>query len=736
MCKSTNSLEFFPDVIKNIASSNLQLRKLIYVYLLRYAAYEPDLALLSINTIQKSLSDRNPFIRSLAVRVMSLIKVPLIVPILDLAIKTLSHDPSPIVRRATVEALGNCMELDLSIGPMHLPLIESFLLDSSPQVSGTALVVLSRHFSDRMDILHKPYRSLCKKLPQFDEWVQILALETLVKYARLFIAAPSMEKNSVVPHVTHDMEILFQATSSLLFSRNGAVVLAATRVYYYLGGPAVEQLFKQYKVAGFVVRLLRSEQSVQYIALANIKTIAVRHPDVFADFTKVFFLLPSDSLEISKIKMDILTLVGKRSNVLAILSELRLCALTADDPRLVSAAVQAMARCATASDDTVQRKTLSWLLKQIKQGGPAIVAESLTAIRYLIQGDIKKHVSTLEKVAKALPLAKIPNAKASIIWLVGENSELLPSIAPDVLRVTAKSFLKEEDHVRNQIVLLAAKLYSRRLNEYGDDPEEARSGDSPVPELYDYIMHMAKFDSSYDNRDRARLLSSLLDTSLNREIATLVLQAPKPAPFISLNKDTIETSQGCSNIPELLLGSSSLLLGKPGNGYQSLPHWTSPDKLVDPSIREERENAPVNENHSNGDLRSMTNTNYSKNRVSRYEPPSSHGVFTTKKFKEQTLDEFFGEPAGGTNSSDDEEDEEEDVDEEDEDDEEDYEEDDDEEEDEDDDEEEDEDSQEDSEEEEHYNEDKDLDGSGEKKENDSYVTTDDEEGSESHQLLK
>lgn len=733
MCKSTNSLEFFPDVIKNIASSNLQLRKLIYVYLLRYAAYEPDLALLSINTIQKSLSDRNPFIRSLAVRVMSLIKVPLIVPILDLAIKTLSHDPSPIVRRATVEALGNCMELDLSIGPTHLPLIEAFLTDSSPLVSGTALVVLSRHFSDRMDLLHKSYRSLCKKLSQFDEWVQILALETLVKYARMYIAAPSMEQNSVVPYVTHDLELLFQATATLLFSRNGAVVLAAARVYYYLGGPAVEQLFKQYKVAGFVVRLLRSEQSVQYISLVNIKAIAVKYKDVFADFTKAFLLLPSDNLENSKLKMDILTLVSNKSNVLTILSELRLCALTSDDPRLVSAAIQAMARCATTSDDAVQKKTLSWLLKQIKTGGSTIVAESLTAVRYLIQGDIKKHVTTLEKVAKALSIAKIPNAKASIIWLVGENVELLPSIAPDVLRICARNFLKEEDHVRNQIVLLAAKMYSRCLNEYGDDSEEARSSDSPIPPLYDYIMHMAKFDSSYDNRDRARLLSSLLDSSLNREIATLVLQAPKPAPLISLNKDAADLDEVASNSSELLLGSSSLLLGKPGNGYQSLPPWTPLDELVDSSVRDEPETASaINENNSNGDLRSMTNTNYSKNRVSRYEPPSNHGIFTAKKFKEQTLDEFFGEPSTGQNLSEEEYEEEED-DEEDEDDEEgeESEEGDD---DEDDDEEEEGEYQEESEEEQTDGSEE-VDDTSDEKQNDSYASTDDEEDSESHQLL-
>ena len=50
-------------------------------------------------------------------------------------------------------------------------------------------------------------------------------------------------------------------------------------------------------------------------------------------------------------------------------------------------------------------------------------------------------------------------AKASILWLVGEYSEFVPKIAPDVLRKAAKTFTAQEDIVKLQIVNLAAKLY-------------------------------------------------------------------------------------------------------------------------------------------------------------------------------------------------------------------------------------------------------------------------------------
>jgi len=79
--KGRDVSEFFADVVKNVVASNSEVRKLVYIYLLRYAEKEPDLALLSINTFQKDLSDSNQFIRALSLRVMSGIRIEVIVPI-------------------------------------------------------------------------------------------------------------------------------------------------------------------------------------------------------------------------------------------------------------------------------------------------------------------------------------------------------------------------------------------------------------------------------------------------------------------------------------------------------------------------------------------------------------------------------------------------------------------------------------------------------------------------------
>uniref|UniRef100_A0A3P9M992 Clathrin/coatomer adaptor adaptin-like N-terminal domain-containing protein n=1 Tax=Oryzias latipes TaxID=8090 RepID=A0A3P9M992_ORYLA len=103
--KGKNASELFPAVVKNVASKNIELKKLVYVYLVRYAEEQQDLALLSISTFQRALKDPNQFIRASALRVLSSIRVPIIVPIMMLAIKEAATDLSPYVRKTSAHAI-------------------------------------------------------------------------------------------------------------------------------------------------------------------------------------------------------------------------------------------------------------------------------------------------------------------------------------------------------------------------------------------------------------------------------------------------------------------------------------------------------------------------------------------------------------------------------------------------------------------------------------------------------
>ncbi|CAE6426934.1 AP-3 complex subunit beta-1 AltName: Full=Adapter-related protein complex 3 subunit beta-1 [Rhizoctonia solani AG-1 IB] len=109
--KGRNVSEFFAQVVLNVASPNLEIRKLVYIYLIRHAASEPDLTLLSINTFQKDLADPNPLIRAMALRVLSAIGVPMTGNVVAMGIKKCATDPSPYVRKAAALAIPKCYAL-------------------------------------------------------------------------------------------------------------------------------------------------------------------------------------------------------------------------------------------------------------------------------------------------------------------------------------------------------------------------------------------------------------------------------------------------------------------------------------------------------------------------------------------------------------------------------------------------------------------------------------------------
>jgi|AntAceMinimDraft_1070359.scaffolds.fasta_scaffold05923_4 hypothetical protein len=66
----------FSDVIMNAHTTDMATKKMLYHYLTYYATVKADLALLTVNTLQKDGRDENPVIRGLAIRSMASMRVP------------------------------------------------------------------------------------------------------------------------------------------------------------------------------------------------------------------------------------------------------------------------------------------------------------------------------------------------------------------------------------------------------------------------------------------------------------------------------------------------------------------------------------------------------------------------------------------------------------------------------------------------------------------------------------
>ncbi|KAG6900585.1 hypothetical protein C0993_008303 [Termitomyces sp. T159_Od127] len=530
--KGRNVSEYFAQVVKNVASHNLEIRKLVYIYLLRYAEHEPDLALLSINTFQKDLTDSNPLIRAMALRVLSGIKVPMIGSLVVLAIKKCAADISPYVRKNAALAIPKCFELDNS-------------------------------------------------------------------------------------EVDKDIELLLNAVEPLFQSRNPAVVLAVTRIFFYASPPSYLS-----KIVNPLLRLLSSSTEVERVVLVYINAIARSAPHLFSPFFARFLVRSDDLLQVKREKIKLLLTILTVDNHPTILRELVVCmhvfilALRhlircqdyADDPDdlVVSDSIQGIGRCARLIPESTQQ-CLNSLIVMIKSNQDVVISSAVLVLKHLVQLQLSTHselpgtsqasLKIIAQLARKIDDIRHAQARACVIWLVGQYApsgdkgpgpEGVADWAPDVLRKMAKTFAQETPLVKTQIITLAAKLFVLSPN------------DRILTLLSQYVFNLARYDANYDVRDRARMVSSLLAgvisaSSINgieRERSGVVLRREQVKLVLFEGKSGImEDNFSHAGDDASLIGTLSMVTGKSMRLDGMLPDWL--ENGVESSLRDADEPEPL-----------------------------------------------------------------------------------------------------------------------------------------------
>ncbi|XP_010882631.1 AP-3 complex subunit beta-2 isoform X12 [Esox lucius] len=596
IARGKNASDLFPAVVKNVACKNIEVKKLVYVYLVRYAEEQQDLALLSISTFQRGLKDPNQLIRASALRVLSSIRVTIIVPIMMLAIKEAASDMSPYVRKTAAHAIPKLYSLDPDQKDCLIEVIEKLLADKTTLVAGSVVMAFEEVCPERIDLIHKNYRKLCNLLIDVEEWGQVVIINMLTRYARTQFLNPNMNESlleegggekafygsdgdddeeedkdekdkkkaeapSVVkrkPYVMDpDHRLLLRNTKPLLQSRNAAVVMAVAQLYFHLAPKAEVGV-----IAKALVRLMRSHSEVQYVVLQNVATMSIKRRGMFEPYLKSFYIRSTDPTQIKVLKLEVLTNLANETNISTILREFQTY-IKSMDKDFVAATIQAIGRCATNIGE-VRDTCLNGLVQLLSNRDELVVAESVVVIKKLLQMQPEQHSDIIKHMAKLTDNIQVPMARASILWLIGEYCEHVPKIAPDVLRKMAKTFTNEEDIVKLQIINLAAKLYLTNSKQ--------------TKLLTQYVLNLAKYDQNYDIRDRARFIRQLIvptdkSGALSKYAKKLFL-ALKPAPVLeSPFKDR----------DHFQLGSLSHLLNAKAGGYQELPDW--PEAAPDPSVR-------------------------------------------------------------------------------------------------------------------------------------------------------
>jgi hypothetical protein len=183
---------FYPDVIKNVICPNLDVKKLVYMFLIHYSEQKSDIALLSVNAFQKDLSNPNQLIRAQALRVLTSIRVKMIAHLQVLAIKNVCKDSSPYVRKAAALAVTKVFSLEPELKDSLLDVVEILLADNNNMVLGSAVAAFNEVCADRIDLLHPHFRKLCRQVADCDEWSQSIILSVLIRYSRTQFTDPNI----------------------------------------------------------------------------------------------------------------------------------------------------------------------------------------------------------------------------------------------------------------------------------------------------------------------------------------------------------------------------------------------------------------------------------------------------------------------------------------------------------------------------------------------------------------
>lgn len=196
------------------------------------------------------------------------------------------------------------------------------------------------------------------------------------------------------------------------------------------------------------------------------------------------------------------------------------------DLEFVRDTIHAIGRCGLTLP-SIRDLTMKILLKSIERRSEIVLAELVVTIKSLIQADegnsqngklILQFIGLLDKI-------HAKHARACIIWAIGEYCSVIHEYVPDKIRILAKLFIKEESEVKLQILNASCKAFLQLPN-YAN----------VLSSLFQYICNLAKYDTSYDIRDRARAFYALIispNVPTLRNHVKALLCATKPVPFYS-----------------------------------------------------------------------------------------------------------------------------------------------------------------------------------------------------------
>lgn len=309
---------FFVDVVKIGQTDNLELKRLVHLYILHNAKLRPEEALLAVNSLLMDLKSPSPLVRALALRTTMCVCVH---GVLEHSTGALLHaittESDPYVLKTAVLGVGKLLHYsekrflsafctDVEGRSSTSTAIEPKLLLSCLQPLNGALVcsnaaVVVKEMLDYLgasvstSFLGSDVFQLHLKLGEANEWGKIYILELLAVLELTDTGSIEKLLTSVLPYVLHS---------------NPAVVLSAIKVLAKFAGKCpTTNLISATKISSEVNSALKAlctrEPETQYVVFKNIHLLIVIFPLILQNDLQIFYVRFDDPsfLKIEKVRL-------------------------------------------------------------------------------------------------------------------------------------------------------------------------------------------------------------------------------------------------------------------------------------------------------------------------------------------------------------------------------------------------------------------------------------------------
>jgi vesicle coat complex subunit len=174
-----------------VVIDNMEVKKLVYLYLINYAKSNPELTIMAVNAFVKDSEHPSPLIRALAIRTMGCIRVEKITEYLTPPLKKALGDEDPYVRKTAALCVAKLHDISPTVVRQQgfIDSVRELLSDANPTVVANAVAALNElsEASGRecLEITPSVLAKLLAALNECTEWGQVFILDSLAKYAPL-----------------------------------------------------------------------------------------------------------------------------------------------------------------------------------------------------------------------------------------------------------------------------------------------------------------------------------------------------------------------------------------------------------------------------------------------------------------------------------------------------------------------------------------------------------------------